>query len=213
MNQALDLGYTRIAGKFWGVEGGEPTIALHGYLDNANSFDMLAPALQGLRIFAMDFAGHGWSAHRREGETYSGLNDIRDVLAVADFLGWQSFNLIGHSMGAEIGSQLAGMFPERVNKLICIDGYCGTNSSEEVLGHLQSGIAASFKTHATLKVFPTLEAMTARLCEATGQNRDSAECLIRRGIRLLKAVTRGLPILKLKVLVPLSYLPVNWSNF
>ena len=60
-------------------------------------------------------------------------------------------------MGAEIGSQLAGMFPERVNKLICIDGYCGTNSSEEVLGHLQSGIAASFKTHATLKVFPTLD--------------------------------------------------------
>ena len=52
MNQALDLGYTRIAGKFWGVESGEPTIALHGYLDNANSFDMLAPAVQGLRIFA-----------------------------------------------------------------------------------------------------------------------------------------------------------------
>ena len=62
MNQALDLGYTRIAGKFWGVESGEPTIALHGYLDNANSFDMLAPAVQGLRIFAMDFAGHGWSS-------------------------------------------------------------------------------------------------------------------------------------------------------
>lgn len=185
MNQELDLGYTRIAGKFWGVESGDPTIALHGYLDNANSFDMLAPALQGLRIFAMDFAGHGWSAHRREGETYSGLNDIRDVLAVADLLGWQSFNLIGHSMGAEIGSQLAGMFPERVNKLICIDGYCGTNSPQEVLGHLQSGIAASFKQHAALKVFPTLEAMTARLCEATGQNKDSAECLIKRGHKVV----------------------------
>ncbi len=181
MHQELDLGYTSIAGKFWGVESGEPTIALHGYLDNANSFDMLAPALQGLRIFAMDFAGHGWSAHRRAGESYSGLNDIRDVLAVADFLGWQSFNLLGHSMGAEIGSQLAGMFPERVNKLICIDGYCGTNTSQAVLGHLQSSIASSFKQQASLKVFPTLEAMTSRLCEATEQNRASAACLIERG--------------------------------
>jgi pimeloyl-ACP methyl ester carboxylesterase len=186
INQELDLGYIKIAGKFWGPENGEPTIALHGYLDNANSFDMIAPHLHGLRVFAMDFAGHGWSAHRRDGEQYSGLNDIRDVLAVAAFLGWESFNLIGHSMGAEIGSQLAGLFPERVNKLFCIDGYCGTNSSKEILGQLQSGIASSFKKSSTLKVFPTFEAMRARLCEATGQNSDSADCLILRGHKVVE---------------------------
>ena len=127
----IDLGYTIIRGKYWGPLDGEPTIALHGYLDNANSFDMIAPHLSGLRIFAMDFAGHGWSDHRREGEQYTGLNDIRDVLAVADHHGWQTFNLLGHSMGAEIGSQIAGFFPDRVTRLLCIDGYCGTNTPEE----------------------------------------------------------------------------------
>ncbi|MEX2327019.1 MAG: alpha/beta fold hydrolase, partial [Pseudomonadales bacterium] len=177
----VNLSYTTIAGKWWGPEGGEPTFALHGYLDNANSFDMVAPGLTGLRIFAMDFAGHGWSAHRRDGETYSGLNDIRDVLAVADELGWDRFNIIGHSMGAEIGSQIAGLFPERVNKLICIDGYCGTNGPAETIGHLRSSIEASFKKNSKLKVFATFNDMKNRLCEATGQNESSALCLIKRG--------------------------------
>jgi len=180
-NHEVDLGYIKISGKFWGRENGEPTFALHGFLDNANSFDMIAPDLEGLRIFAMDFAGHGWSDYRREGELYSGLNDIRDVLAVADALGWQSFNIIGHSMGAEIGSQLAGLFPDRVRRLICIDGYSGTNGAKETLGYLHSTIHASFKQKSKLKVFPTLDSMVKRLCEATGQNAESAGCLLQRG--------------------------------
>lgn len=182
----MDLGYIKISGKFWGPENGEPAIALHGYLDNANSFDMIAPCLEGFRIFAMDFAGHGWSDYRREGELYSGLNDIKDVLAVADALGWASFNIIGHSMGAEIGSQLAGLFPNRVRKLICIDGYCGTNDAKETLMHLHSTIYSSFKQNSQLKVFPTIDAMVERLCEATGQNAVSAECLIQRGHKIVE---------------------------
>ncbi|XOV88146.1 MAG: alpha/beta fold hydrolase [Pseudomonadota bacterium] len=182
----IDLGYLKIAGKLWGTEAGLPTLALHGYLDNANSFDMIAPQLHGLRIFAMDFAGHGFSDHRAPGALYSGLNDIRDVLAVADALGWQSFNIIGHSMGAEIGSQLAGLFPERVDRLVCIDGFCGTNSVSETLGNLRSSISSSFKAGTNLKVFPTLERMTDRLIEATGQNRQSAGCLLARGHRAVE---------------------------
>jgi pimeloyl-ACP methyl ester carboxylesterase len=177
----IDLGYMKITGKYWGTKSGEPTIALHGYLDNANSFDMVAPHLNGLCIFSMDFAGHGWSDHRREGELYTGLNDIRDVLAVADTLGWQTFNILGHSMGAEIGSQIAGFFPDRVNRLICIDGYCGTNNAIETMGHIQSSIASSFKKKSNLKVFKDFAAMTKRLREATGQNEASATCLIERG--------------------------------
>ena len=182
----IDLGYIKIAGKYWGPENGEPTIALHGYLDNANSFDMVAPHLIGLRIFAMDFAGHGWSDHRRDGEQYTGLNDIRDVMAVADALGWQTFNLLGHSMGAEIGSQIAGFFPERVNRLACIDGFCGTNNARETMTHLQSSIVSSFKKSSSLKVFPDFDAMTQRLCDATGQDVPSAACLIKRGHKIVE---------------------------
>ena len=182
----IDLGYIKITGKFWGPIHGTPTIALHGYLDNANSFDMIAPHLSGLRIFAMDFAGHGWSDHRVEGSLYSGLNDIRDVLAVADALDWVSFNIIGHSMGAEIGSQIAGLFPDRVKQIACIDGYCGTDKAEETLTHFQSSIQSSFKKGTTLKIFSSLQQMTDRLCEATGQDESSATCLIERGHKIVE---------------------------
>ena len=179
----VDLGYLRIAGRSWGHDDGTPTLALHGYLDNAASFDVLAPALEGLNIFAMDFAGHGWSDHRRPGELYTGLNDIKDVLAVADELGWDQFNIIGHSMGAEVGSQVAGLFPDRVKKLVCLDGFCGTDSAADTLGNLASVVEASFKQGSQLRVFPDKAAMNARLREATGQNEYSAAVLIERGHR------------------------------
>ncbi|MDG1113807.1 MAG: alpha/beta hydrolase [Pseudomonadales bacterium] len=177
----IDLGGQWIRGKLWGPAAGLPTIALHGYLDNANSFDALAPRLLNHRIFAMDFAGHGASDHRRPHELYSGLLDIRDVLAVADHFGWSRFHLIGHSMGAEIGSQIAGLFPDRVASLVCIDGFCSTNVVPVTLEHLASSVSASFKQSARLKVFPNLAAMSTRLSDATGQSSASAEAIVARG--------------------------------
>ena len=181
----IDLGGQWIRGKLWGPITGLPTIALHGYLDNANSFDELAPLLRNHRIFAMDFAGHGASNHRGPHELYAGLLDIRDVLAVADHFGWPQFHLLGHSMGAEIGSQIAGLFPGRVSSLVCIDGFCSTDVVSVTLEHLASSVSASFKKGARLKVFPTLAAMSTRLSAATGQSPASSEAIVARGHRVV----------------------------
>ena len=107
----FDTGLVTIRAKRWGKEGGIPTLCLHGFLDNAASFDRLAPKLHGLDIVAMDFAGHGWSDHRPLGMPYSGLSDLHDILTVADQMEWETFSIIGHSMGAELGAQLAGLYP------------------------------------------------------------------------------------------------------
>ena len=84
-------------------------------------------------------------------------------------------------MGAEIGSQIAGLFPDRVASLVCIDGFCSTNDVPVTLEHLASSVSASFKQGARLKVFPTLAAMSARLSDATGQSAASAEAIVARG--------------------------------
>ncbi len=76
------------AAKHWPNAEGYPTLALHGWLDNANTFDLLAPALPELNIVGLDFAGHGRSDHRPPGVHYPSLLDVPDVLAVADSLGW-----------------------------------------------------------------------------------------------------------------------------
>ena len=83
----------KLTGKRWGQEGNPPVMALHGWLDNANSFDLIAPALSDFDIFALDFAGHGHSDHRPLHTPYLGALDAQDIIAVANHLQWERFSL------------------------------------------------------------------------------------------------------------------------
>ena len=135
----FDVGGRTLAGKrFHG--GTVPTIALHGWLDNANSFDALAQALPELDLFALDFAGHGYSDPRAPDVGYWGWLDVQDVIAVADRLGWQRFVIVAHSMGAEYSTQLVGLYPERVSAQICIDGYVEATSITNVLNGVRENL-------------------------------------------------------------------------
>ncbi len=118
----LSLAHIELAAHLSGPEDGVPVIALHGWLDNANSFARLAPKLEGLRIVALDMAGHGHSAHRPTGAGYALWDYVFDVLQVAEQLGWKRFALLGHSLGAIVSLVLAGALPERVTHLGLIDG-------------------------------------------------------------------------------------------
>lgn len=118
----ISLPHIELAAHLFGPPDGKPVIALHGWLDNAMSFSRLAPKLAGLRIVALDFAGHGHSAHRAEGASYLLWDYALDVLMVAEQLGWERFSLLGHSMGAIVSVLLAGALPERIERLALIDG-------------------------------------------------------------------------------------------
>lgn len=116
-----------IHGKEWGPQDGQKVIALHGWLDNAASFDLLAPQLPDLRIFAIDLAGHGLSDHRPGWGQYYFNEYVFDVLELANQLGWKEFNLMGHSMGAHISLMTAGTEPDRIKKLMLIEGFGAPN--------------------------------------------------------------------------------------
>ena len=110
----------QIAAKEWGA--GQRVLALHGWLDNAGSFDVLAPLLSGCHLVALDLPGQGLSSHRPACADYHLWNDLVDVLLVADQLGWEQFVLLGHSRGAMLSVMLAASFPERVQQLFLLDG-------------------------------------------------------------------------------------------
>jgi len=113
----------RLAAKEWGQAGGVPVIALHGWLDNANSFDNMLPYLEGFHIIALDMAGHSRSGFRSADSGYDIWQDIGDVIAVAEQMGWDRFALLGHSRGAIVSALVAGTFPNIITHCMLIDSY------------------------------------------------------------------------------------------
>lgn len=115
-------GGRQLAARCWHDSQLPPVLALHGWLDNAATFDLLAPLLADYHVVALDFAGHGHSDHRAPGTRYHLLDHVDDVLAVLDQLGWSQCYLLGHSMGAGVAALCAAALPERVPALVMIDG-------------------------------------------------------------------------------------------
>jgi len=173
-----------LAARQWGDPAGAPTFALHGWLDNANTFNRLAVRLPELNLVALDFAGHGQSDHLPPGAHYHGLFDIQDILAVAGHLGWERFNLIGHSMGAGIASELAGLFPERVQRAVMIDGFLatgGADAKERVDSNREAVLQMLNPSRRQPPVYASLEDMVRRVTQATDQSAAAARELVERG--------------------------------
>ena len=170
-----------LTGKRWG-SGDQRVIALHGWLDNANSFDLIAPALPELDIVALDFAGHGRSDHRSPDTPYLAMLDVQDVIAVANQLEWDSFSLLAHSMGAEVATHVVALFPDRVERLLAIEGFAESISHQKWLDLHRSSIDVNLtKVPGQLRVFPDLEDMAQSVAKFSGQTVTSARILVERG--------------------------------
>jgi pimeloyl-ACP methyl ester carboxylesterase len=101
-------------------------IALHGWLDNAASFDPLARELMQNRFsscLALDLPGHGKSAWRKNQLSYVYTDWIALLHNLFVQQKWKKKILIGHSLGASVAAIFANLFPERVEKLILIDAF------------------------------------------------------------------------------------------
>lgn len=163
---------------------GMPILALHGWLDNAASFFPLMDALPN-PLVAVDFSGHGLSGHRPEQAATHYVDHVRDVLAVADHLGWDSFILLGHSMGAGVATLFAGCYPERVSKLVLIEGLGPpTSPSTEVAATLRRAIDEMKLLPAKQKpVYAHMEdAVEARTKGFGGLSHECSRLLCERGL-------------------------------
>lgn len=112
----------RLAARCLGPTDAPPVLALHGWLDNAATFERLAPLVPSVRWVALDLPGHGLSAHREVGNPYSFIDAVAAVSAVRDALGWERCVMLGHSLGAAVAAFLAGAQPSRTTGLVLLDG-------------------------------------------------------------------------------------------
>lgn len=187
----LDLPHARLCAIAWGDRSLPPLLALHGWLDNAATHSAIAPLLgEHFHFVALDLLGHGRSDHASGRMGYRFADEIFDVFAAADALGWKSFDLLGHSMGGGIASLAAAAWPERIHRLVAIEALGAVATPpESTLAQLRRALTQARELASKpLRVFATVdEAIEARV-KASGLSFAAASTLVLRGI---KPVTGG----------------------
>ncbi len=161
-------------------------LAVHGWLDNAASFDALAPLLPDCEIVALDLAGHGRSGHRPPGTWYHYVDYLGELLEVLDQLQWTRSVWLGHSLGGALLSLLASACPERVERLVLIES-AGPLSGDasEAPGRLRDALSDRMACieGKRLRVFDNLDTAVAARCQAGGGlSEAAARLLVERGV-------------------------------
>jgi pimeloyl-ACP methyl ester carboxylesterase len=150
----------------WGA-GERVVLLLHGFLEHAHAWDLVAPRLAaaGLHVYALDWRGHGDSEWIGRGGYYHFLDYVADLAFLVPQLA-PAVALVGHSMGGGAAVLYAGSEPARVSRLVAIEGLGvpdvdPAGAPERVCGWLED----LRRTAARSRRAPLLEDAVTRMCE------------------------------------------------
>lgn len=187
---AVEIGAATACGELsalqWGSAEAPPLLALHGWLDNAASFERLAPILAAeRRVIALDLPGHGHSAHLPDrARRYHIADQVDLVLEFAEALGLARFDLLGHSLGAGIASLAAAAAPARVGRLLLIEGLGPlADDGSHTLGRWRDALARRPAARRPPRVFASMDAAIAARVAAGGLDADEARPIVARNLR------------------------------
>ena len=107
----------------WGDERAPKLFMLHGWMDVGASFQFLVDALKGeWRVVAPDWRGFGRSAWASEGYWFADY--LADLDALLDaFAPDEPARLVGHSLGGNVVMLYAGVRPQRVSRVVSLEGF------------------------------------------------------------------------------------------
>lgn len=118
----IPIQFGHLAAKVWGNDQDRPILALHGWQDNAGTWDTLAPLLSKNRsIIAVDFPGHGLSSWIPPGLHYYPWELPRLILYLKNYFKWDKVSLLCHSMGSIAGQRFASVFPDDIDFYVAVD--------------------------------------------------------------------------------------------
>lgn len=152
-------------------------LALHGWMDNAASFQALADRLDDCCMVALDLPGHGLSDNG--GEWFAFIDNLVVIHQARAALGWERCVLLGHSMGGGLAALYTAAVGEHIDCLISLDAY-GPISGEDLPGQLRKAVRGRDKRPAR-RYFDSFEAaVTARAGPHLPES--CAEALATRGV-------------------------------
>ena len=116
----------------WGREGAPKLFMLHGFQDVSASWQFTVDAFsKNWHVIAPDWRGYGltdWAGL----DTYWFPDFVADLDAILDhFEPELPVTLIAHSMGASVAALYAGAVPDRIRKLVSIEGFGGPPAHAE----------------------------------------------------------------------------------
>ena len=108
-------------------EGGRPLLLLHGFTGCKEDFaDEVIPLAEiGFHVVAPDLRGHGRSDQPSDEAAYNLASFAADAFALVDHLGWDTFDLVGHSMGGMVAQLMVLERPGRIGRLVLMDTHHG----------------------------------------------------------------------------------------
>jgi len=154
----------------WGTPSPDktPLVMVHGWMDVAASFQFVIDALHNDHwVIAPDWRGFGLT-----GTPYADNFWFPDYLADLDqlldhYVGATQVNLLGHSMGGHVATLYAGVRPERIHKLINLEGFGmpATRPAQAPSRYTKwmDQLKALQRGEMDLKPYPSLEAVAQRL--------------------------------------------------
>lgn len=156
----------------WGDPKAPPVLLIHGGMDNSHSWDAIAAALaQDRRVIVPDLRGHGdsqWSS----GGDYSFPAHVYDIASLTQQLDLGPIPVVGHSMGGNVALRYAALFPDRVTRVVAMEGLgpqpqLGQDGKPlDALARMAKWIAHNRRVAAQpRRGFSSLEEVEARLVE------------------------------------------------
>lgn len=140
---------------------GKQVLCVHGITANCRCWDVIASALSPThRVLAIDLRGRGRSDKPPTG--YSLEHHLRDINCVMDGMGMEKAVIMGHSLGAFLSLAFGAQYPERVDRIVLVDG--GGKLSEEQMDKVFEGIKPSLDRLG--QVFPSSDAYVETMKQA-----------------------------------------------
>jgi pimeloyl-ACP methyl ester carboxylesterase len=181
----VEMPWGEVAAKVWGEPRGVPVIALHDWRDNAASFDLLAPLLSA-PLVALDLPGHGRSvALPPASQTFSPAN-IFTLRFLLRKLGHERVSIVGHGVGGQLGLLYAGLYPERVDRLVLLDPRQQAPSAalaDRIGGLLDDVLAAHAHAHNTKPAAGVCLEQLLAAYRQRGLSEEAARLLLQRSAR------------------------------